>query len=54
MMIALIDDGDANRGVAELLRGCQSTEPGSNDDDMMHPASLAHALSFDPFILGIQ
>lgn len=34
-MIALIDDGDADRGPGEFLRGGESAEPRSNDDDMM-------------------
>ena len=34
-MIALIDDGDADRGAAEFLRGGESAEPRADDDDMM-------------------
>ena len=34
-MIALIDDGDADRGPAELLRGSEAAEPCSDDDNVL-------------------
>ena len=34
-MIALINDGDADRSPAKILRGGESAESSSNDDDMM-------------------
>jgi len=63
MVIALIDDGNAQRGAGEFLRGRKSAEPGADDDDVMQAwlpvptafslASLAHAMSSDPSILGL-
>src|SRR5450631_1581543 len=44
MMIALVDDGDSNRGAREFLRGGQPSEASSNDDHMVQgrPCLITH------------
>lgn len=49
MMIAPIDDGDADRGPGELLCGSEAAKTCSDDDDMLwaqfaRPAAFARLL----------
>jgi hypothetical protein len=52
-MVALIDDGYANRRTGEAARDFQSTKASSHDDNVMTPFQIAHFKTALVFTAGL-